>query len=328
MGQFFASLVDPGATQDLGAQGSPAQIRLVDSVGLDGAKLVEASDDAVLALRRLHPGVRVVPLRWYTPAIARRHVETRPAAAMAAPGSAVTLRVVSAHGGTPVMGAFVVAFVDFSTKSGDQGVTDANGEVKVALGGPHATLDRLYVCPIDAYWRLISPSFTATDGAPVEVLPLDLAFTDGLRHYYGNGPDGAASGVTVAVIDTGVLKAAVETARTGGSLCIIAAGNGNRAPVALSGFRSPGRRCLVSGPGWNLPHGIDRGPSLRCRRRRLHRLVLQRRTRARPDGPRRRHHLYGARRLRRDQRDVDGLPGRHWHGGESLGVVGGAAHET
>jgi len=206
VGQFLASLVDPGATQDLAAQGSPAQLRLVDSLGPDGAKLVEASPDAVLALRRLHPGVRVLPLQWYTPAVARRHVETRPAAAMTAPGSAVTLRVVSAHGGTPVMGAFVVAFVDFSTKSGDQGVTDANGEVKVALGGPHTTLDRLYVYPIDAYWSLISPSFTATDGATVQVQPLDLAFTDGLRHYYGNGPDGAASGVTVAVIDTGVAK--------------------------------------------------------------------------------------------------------------------------
>ena len=204
--EFFASLGSPGETRDLGAQAAGAQLRVLDSLGPDGAALIEATPAAALALRRLHPGVHVVPLSYYTPAVARRQVGARPAAAMAAPGAAVTLRVVSAGGGRQVARAFVVAFVDFSTKSGDQGVTDAKGEVQFALGGPHTTLDRLYVYPVDAHWSLVAAGFTATDGATVQLQPLDLAFVDGLRHYYGNAADGVGGGVTVAVVDTGVAK--------------------------------------------------------------------------------------------------------------------------
>lgn len=204
--EFFASLGNPGETQDLGAQAPGAQLRVLDSLGPGGAALIEATPDAALALRRLQPGVQVVPLRHYTPAVARRQVRARSAAAMAAPGAAVTLRVISANGGSPVVGAFVVAFVDFSTKSGDQGVTDSKGEVQFALGGPHTTLDRLYVYPVDAHWSLVAAGFTATDGATVQLQPLDLSYTDGLRHYYGNAADGVGAGVTVAVVDTGVAK--------------------------------------------------------------------------------------------------------------------------
>ena len=34
--------------------------------------------------------------------------------------------------------------------------------------------------------------------------PIALDFTDELRRYYGNAPDGAGTGVTVGVVDTGV----------------------------------------------------------------------------------------------------------------------------
>lgn len=202
--QFFSSLAAPGDRVDLGAGRQGADVRVLDSLGPDGAKLIEGSVESVLALRRLQPGTRVVPVRYYTPAVARRQIEAGPDGGVTAPGSPITLRVISAHDGAPVAGAFVVAFVDFANKSGAQGVTDVNGEVALALGGPTTTLDRLYIYPLAIYWSLLSKSFKATSGAQVALAPLDLSSPDGLRHYYGNTPDGAGTGVTVAVIDTGV----------------------------------------------------------------------------------------------------------------------------
>jgi subtilisin len=180
------------------------QVRVVDSIGPDGAKLIEASPEAVLALRREQPGLRVVPVRYYFPAVARRSVDA--SVAPKAPGSPVKLEIVSAKDGAPVVGAFVVAFVDFARQSGDQGVTDATGKVALALGGPDTKLDRLYVYPLDGYWSRLQESLVATDGTKVELQPLDLGYKDGLRHYYGNAADDAGAGVTVAVIDTGVSK--------------------------------------------------------------------------------------------------------------------------
>src|SRR5947209_19649915 len=84
--QFFAGLAAPGQMHDLDGAIRGAQLRVIDSLGPDGATLIDASPEALLALRRLHPGVSVVPLRHYTPAIARRHVERHPAGATVAPG--------------------------------------------------------------------------------------------------------------------------------------------------------------------------------------------------------------------------------------------------
>ncbi|HEX8771232.1 MAG TPA: S8 family serine peptidase, partial [Acidimicrobiales bacterium] len=182
--------------------GLSAQVRVLDSIGPEGAKLIEATSEAVMALRRVQPGLRVVPVRYYFPAVARRVVDV--SAAPKAPGSPVNLEIVSATDGAPVVGAFVVAFVDFARNSGDQGVTDANGKVALALGGPDTKLDRLYVYPLEGYWSRLEQGLVATDGTKVEVQPLDLGYTDGLRHYYGNAADDAGSGVIVAVIDTGV----------------------------------------------------------------------------------------------------------------------------
>ena len=201
---LFASLAAPGHTHELAQGPGNLRVRLVDSIGPEGAKLIEGPVEAILALRRLHPGARVVPVRYYTPAVAPRPVATPPEGLARAPGSAIKLRVVSAKAGTAVVGAFVIAFVDFSTKSGDQGVTDAKGEVALALGRQSIQLDRIYVYPVDAHWSLMTPGFTAANGARLAVLPLDLAAPDGLRHSYGNAGEGDGAGVTVAVIDTGV----------------------------------------------------------------------------------------------------------------------------
>ena len=65
-------------------------------------------------------------------------------------------------------------------------------------------LERLYVYPIDAHWSMVRKRVTIKNGYKVTVAPLDLAYKDGLRHFYGNADPSVGRGVTVGVVDTGV----------------------------------------------------------------------------------------------------------------------------
>ena len=204
---LLRSAHDPGA-RTLTVDDRQVSIRVIDSISPDGAKLVELSEEAALALRAGRPDLRVVPVVYYQPAVvAPQHVQN-PVTTSRRRGAAadtITLQVVSKNG-SPVPNAFVVAFVDFKTQTGAQGVTGDDGTVDLALGAASKKLQRLYVYPLDANWSLIKKNVTVTTGTKVTVTPLDLGYTDGLRHFYGNADLAVGTGVTVAVVDTGVAK--------------------------------------------------------------------------------------------------------------------------
>jgi subtilisin len=205
--EFFRSAA-PAGRHMLSADGGQVSMQVIDSIGPDGAKLVELSPEAALAVRALRPDLRLVPVVYYTPAVARREeVETFVASGRrGAAASTISIQVVSKKGNAPVPDAFVVAFVDYKARTGAQGVTDADGNVSLALGAASKKLQRLYVYPLDANWSLLKKNVTIKAGTKVTVTPLDLGYTDGLRHFYGNAPDSVGAGVTVGVIDTGVTK--------------------------------------------------------------------------------------------------------------------------
>jgi len=187
--------------------GHHVPMRVVDSLGADGAKLVELSPDAALAVRALRPDLRLVPVVYYTPAVARREEVESPMATAGRRASAsanITLQVVSKKGGRPIANAFVVAFVDYKKRTGAQGVTGDDGKVSLALGSASIKLQRLYVYPVDAHWSIIKKSITVKTGTELTLTPLDLGYTDGVRHFYGNADLGVGKGVTVGVLDTGV----------------------------------------------------------------------------------------------------------------------------
>lgn len=181
-------------------------VRVIDSIGDGGAVLVEATADAALAVRAMQPGIRVVPVVYYTPAVAPRKevVPPKRVRGRTARGPAVTMRVVSKSDGSPVAGAIVVAFTSYAEGLGAQGTTNAKGEVKLTFGADDVTLERLYVYPVNAFWSLRQQRVPVTDGMEVKLAPIDLGYTDALRHYYPDAPDDAGGGVTVAVVDTGV----------------------------------------------------------------------------------------------------------------------------
>jgi subtilisin family serine protease len=207
--QFLQTADEAIGTPSMGIDDRRFPLRVLDSIGRDGAKLVEASAQSALAIRALHPDLRLVPVVYYTPAVVPPEAVLEDAStglSLAAEGDAITLRVVSKKGGAPVANAFVVAFVDYETKRGVQGITDTEGNVDLVLGTSSAKLARLYVYPIDAHWSVIRKRVTIKNGYKVTLAPLDLAYRDGLRHFYGNADPSVGTGVTVGVVDTGVAE--------------------------------------------------------------------------------------------------------------------------
>jgi subtilisin family serine protease len=180
------------------------EMRVLDSVGEDGAKLVEMSAADALTVRALQPGLRVVPVVWFDQAVARRVVVQRPRAAARRVGVRTRFKVVSREDGSPVAGAEVIAFTDFEQRSGAQDTTNSAGEVNLALDAPAGTIERLYVYPVRGFWGYLGRNVHLESAVEIKLDRVDLGSNDCLRHLYGTAPDTAGQGVRVAVIDSGV----------------------------------------------------------------------------------------------------------------------------
>lgn len=178
-------------------------LKVIDSIHENGAKLVEMSPESVSDLQAEQPGVRIVPVVFYYPARAPRPMpEATPKAAAAA--LKISLTVVSKADGKPIADAKVVAFTDFANRLGD-GVTSNNkGVASLSLGAASKKVERLYVYSESGFWNALKRNVTLKSGMQIELLPIDLAFTDCLRHFHGHSALDAGQGVTVGVVDTGI----------------------------------------------------------------------------------------------------------------------------
>jgi subtilisin len=174
--------------------------RVLDSISDDGAKLVEMTEAVANAMEAQQPGLRIVPVVYYYPARVLMQVESRVKAAATAIKTVITLQ--SKADDTPVAGAMVVAFTDFANRVGAQGTTNKQGVVRLSLG--RATkIERIYAYPAKGFWGIVRKN-VSTKTPLYKLDPIDLGYTDCLRHFYGNGPDDGGKGVTVGVVDTGV----------------------------------------------------------------------------------------------------------------------------
>jgi len=207
--QAFLRSAQPGSREVARSGGGQVRFRVVDSIGDDGAKLIEATPQEALALRSAQPSLRVVPVVYYSTAVAPRRQVRTPVPTLArgiTSTEPLTVRVVSESDCAPVAGAFVLAFTNLAASAGAQAVTDGDGVARLDLGGPSVPVERLYVYPITAYWTMRQDGITLTDGAEVQLHPLDLGYTDCLRYFYRNVSESAGEGVTVGVVDTGVTE--------------------------------------------------------------------------------------------------------------------------
>jgi subtilisin len=223
MASHFLEKLHPrkGAARKVVARGAPA-IRVIESVHDDGAKLVEMRVADVVKLHAAQPGLRIVPEVFYYPALAPRPFPIAPPAGVTkgartaktakavkkkgakAPAGTIMVKIVSKTGGAAIKGCMVVAFTDFANREGASGTTNAQGDVALKLGASSKKIERLYVYSLKGFWNALKRSITLTSGTTIKLVPIDLAFTDSLRHFYGNTPLAAGTGVTVGVIDTGV----------------------------------------------------------------------------------------------------------------------------
>ncbi len=205
--RFFAekSVMRGGSSRSAGGERPRARWHEIDSLGADGAKLVEMSPDTLPALRADQPGLKIVPVVYYRPAVAPRFViESRPQAAAGKTAVKIKLKIVSKKDGRPVAGAVVVAFIDFAERIGAQGTTNSKGEVSLALGGTSKRLERIYIYPEKNFWSALKKNITVTSGTQLALEPVVLTFTDALRYFHGNSSNQIGEGVKVAVIDTGI----------------------------------------------------------------------------------------------------------------------------
>src|SRR5215210_5757936 len=182
-------------------------IRVLDSISGDGAKLVEMSSAASLTLRAQQPGLRIVPVVYYYPAVALGPVPEPSAIAAAALVAVRTpLKVVSSKDHSPVVGARVVAFTDFENRQGVVLVTDEQGEVNLPYGAANSPLDRVYVYAKHGFWNAIKKKVDLKPNLQIRLRPLDLAFADVRRHFYADAADDEGQGVRVGVVDSGIAQ--------------------------------------------------------------------------------------------------------------------------
>ena len=202
--QAFLRSTETSGAEGVTLEGRQVPMRVLDSISPDGAKLVELPSQSMLAIRSLLPSLRLVPVRYYTPATAPLMEVATQAARAAATAPTITIKVLSKAGKKPVVGAIVVALTDAENGVGAQGVSDSEGKVELRLGSACAEIQALYVYPADAHWTLRKRKLTIKTGTVISLLPLDLGYTDALRFFYGNPELGVGTGVTVGVLDTGI----------------------------------------------------------------------------------------------------------------------------
>lgn len=209
------------------AKAAATVLQVIESLGEDGVKLVEATEDVITALRQQNPGVRVIEEKFCTPALAPRPIvpprpapAATPAGAQPLSGTPVTVEVLRGDNNAPVRGAEVIAFR--STSDALKRKTNAAGKATFAFGATVAQLSKLYVFHEEpGVWGYFKKNVAVNNGAvQIQLAAVDLAAEDGLRFFHGTGGLEAGAGVRVGVIDSGADTEHDDLAIEGGANCV------------------------------------------------------------------------------------------------------------
>lgn len=203
------------------------EMRILDSIREDGPKLVEMTAEGELSLRLANPSLKIVQEVFYHRQWEQLHVERKLSAAKARTARATPRRgakkaakksakaapspvtavitIIDAADGSPVAGARIVAFTNFSAREGAEATSGAKGTARLSGLSPGRTLERVYVYPPAGYWGCFVTDTTASRLGTTKLSKVDV--TDPsllLQELYGALPPNSGAGVTVAIIDSGV----------------------------------------------------------------------------------------------------------------------------
>jgi len=252
---FFVSM--PRTSQMAPASAAVGQtlMNVLDELGEDGSKLIEATDEQLVAIRGQAPGLRIVPEVFYHSARAPQHAASAVSVAAAKSQPALKLKInVKDSNGKPVTGAKVVAFTDFATKQGAQGTTDTHGNVSLTCGTVAALLERVYIYPTCSQWPTVRLNLPVARAIKLVLKPIDLSAPDLLTALYGACSLTGGQSVKVGVIDTGIALAHPDLTVSGGQNTVV-----GEAPTAFgdNGGEGHGTHCagIVAGHGAS-PTGV------------------------------------------------------------------------
>ena len=243
------------------------EFALIDTIAQGGPTLVQVEDRSHAAAVAKQTGRRAVPLTSYP----EPNPQPSPAAVPATPVTSepIHIHVEDAQSGASLAGVHIVAY-DRVPYSGTSGVTDANGDVRLIIASPE--LERLEAHPRSGYWGSYRVNVSArSPRIEVRLEPVDLTYTDAVRHYYRATQFDPRAGVKVAVIDTGVgphrdlnvVEAANTVTGEPDTLCDDANGHGTHVAglVGASGAPPSGLAGIAPGVQIHAYRVFGAGPS-------------------------------------------------------------------
>jgi subtilisin family serine protease len=179
------------------------QVKVIDSIHEDGAKLVNIDESSLAEFRMSYPGLRIIPEVFYdVERIPQVRVESKPQTARAAIKTDI---LVTGEDDSPVKGAAVIVFTDFEARQGVQGVTNAKGIVALPIPQPKK-VDCIFIYPAHSFWPYTEKS-PKMNGNPItfKLTKIDLGFIDSLKHFYPvKKLSPIDQPVTIGIIDSGV----------------------------------------------------------------------------------------------------------------------------
>jgi len=190
--------------KDLGIDMGEGAFRVIDSMFDEGAKLIEMTAEVANKMKANEPGLRIVPLLKYKPAMSVAEIARKVKASVAGVGIAVktVVTVLSKVDGKPLREARVVAFTDYGEAEGAEGITNSKGEVKLSLGSAEK-IERLYVYGPVGFWGYFAKNLPR-EAVSVSIEPVNLGVDDCLRTMYKPLNPNDGKGITVGVVDTGI----------------------------------------------------------------------------------------------------------------------------
>ena len=176
-------------------------VKVLDSIDTEGAKLISISNEELANFRFSYPGIRIIPEKFYRPAVcARERIKIQMNQAQAS--ASVTLRITDQEN-KAIAGATAVFFSDFEASRGASGITDQTGTVILKINGEVA--ERVYIYPEHSYWGCFQTNVALSSEMTFKLQPISAGNTDALRYFYDTSAwPPLPHKVKIGIIDTGV----------------------------------------------------------------------------------------------------------------------------